>query len=200
MILTAIKAAYGKSSFATWYNAMQAFLAVKLISILLQGMKYTALMTSLLAQSDLTVQQVEDALKNEEAHTTGVAAAAAAAAMPPAAAPTSTYSHRSKKPRPTCAFCGRPGHVAKKCFKLEAASKKAKEEVSNDTSKSRSDGKANVADSTTPMGSAGAASVHSSSSPSSLPDAWNADTGATSHMTPHCRWFKSYAPYAGARH
>ena len=28
-ILKAIKAAYGKSSFATWYNAMQAFLAVK---------------------------------------------------------------------------------------------------------------------------------------------------------------------------
>ena len=179
-ILKAIKAAYGKSSFATRYNAMQAFLAVKqdssetvaafisrarealrflqstrppaaplasrsstsdpvyslddsdrelLISVLLQGTKYTALTTSLLAQSDLTVQQVEDALKNEEAHKTGVAAAAAAATTPTTAAPAATSSHRSKKPRPTCAFCGKPGHVAERCFKLEAASKKAKDEV-----------------------------------------------------------------------
>ena len=238
VILKAIKAAYGKSSFATQYNMMQAFLAVKqessemvaafisrtrkalhflqsthppaalvasrsstsdpiyslddsdhelLISVLLQGTKYTALTTSLLAQSDLTVQQVEDVLKNEEAHKTGVAAAAAAAATTPstAAAPASTSSHWSKKPKPICAFCGRPGHITERCFKLEAASKKAKEEVSNDSSKSQSDGKANVADSTTPMESAGAASVHLLSSPSSLPDAWNADTGATSHMTPH---------------
>jgi hypothetical protein len=185
-ILKAIKAAYGKSSFATRYNAMQAFLVVKqessetvaafisrarealrflqstrpppaplasrsstsdpvyslddsdrelLISVLLQGTKYTALTTSLLAQSDLTVQQVEDALKNEEAHKTGVAAAAAAAAATPttpAAAPASTSSRRSKKPKPICAFCGKPRHVAERCFKLEAASKKAKEEVSND--------------------------------------------------------------------
>ena len=42
-----------------------------LISVLLGGMKYSALMTSLLAQSELTVQQVEDALKNEEAHCLG---------------------------------------------------------------------------------------------------------------------------------
>jgi len=140
-----------------------------LISVLLQGTKYTALTTSLLAQSDLTVQQVEDALKNEEVHKTGVAAAAAAAATTPsAAAPASTSSHWSKKPKPICAFCGRPGHVAERCFKLEVASKKAKEEVSNDSSKSRSDGKANVADPTTPMEFAGAASVRLSSSPSCL--------------------------------
>ena len=43
-----------------------------LISVLLGGTKYSALMTSLLAQSKLTVQQVEDALKNEEAHYLGL--------------------------------------------------------------------------------------------------------------------------------
>ena len=51
-----------------------------LISVLLNGTKYSALMTSLLAQSELTVQQVEDALKNEEAHRLG---ASAAAVLPP---------------------------------------------------------------------------------------------------------------------
>ena len=148
-----------------------------LISVLLQGTKYTTLTTSLLAQSDLTVQQVEDVLKNEEAHKTGVAAAAM---MP--TAPTATSSCWSKKPRPTCAFCGKPGHIAERCFKLEVASKKAQDEVSNEA-KLRSDGKANEVDSMTPYGI-----CRSGKCPfivlSQLPDAWNADTGATSHMTP----------------
>ena len=191
-ILNAIKLAYGKSSFATRYNAMQAFLAVKqessesvpafishahealrflqstrppaaplasrpassdlvysledsdhelLISVLLQGTKYSALTTSLLAQSKLTVQQVEDALKNEEAHKTGIAAAAAAAvASTPAAAPASTSCH-SNKPKRVCTFCGRNGHVAEKCYKLEEASKKAKEDAGSNFGK----GKVNLA-------------------------------------------------------
>ena len=56
-------------------------------------------------------------------------------------------------------------------------------------------GKANAAQetSTLPTESAGVASIHNSSSPSSLPNAWNADTGATAHMTPHRAWFKSYS-------
>jgi hypothetical protein len=207
-ILNAIKLAYGKSSFTTRFNALEAFLAVKqessesvaafisrarealrflqstrppaaplasrpapsdpvysledadrelLISVLLRGTKYSALTTSLLAQSELTVQQVEDALKNEEAHKTGIAAAAAAvAAASPAAAPAST-SRRSNKPKRVCTFCGRNGHVAEKCYKLEDASKKAKEEAGSNFGK----GKANSAqDSNTTMESAGAASVH----------------------------------------
>ena len=152
---------------------------------------YLALTTSLLAQSELTVQQVGDALKNEEAHKTGIAAAAAvAAASTPAAAPAST-SHHSNKPKRVCTFCGRNGHIAEKCYKLEEASKKAKEDAGLNFGK----GKGNSAqDSNTPMESAGAASVHLSSTPSALPDSWNADTGATSHMTPRCNWFKSYGP------
>jgi hypothetical protein len=46
----------------------------------------------------------------------------------------------------------------------------------------------------TPTEFAGGASIRLSTSPSSLPDAWNADTGATSHMTPRREWFKSYTP------
>ena len=117
-------------------------------------------------------------------------AAAAAVASTPAAAPAST-SRRSNKPKRVCTFCGRNGHVAEKCYKLEEASKKAKEDTGSNFGK----GKANSAqDSNTPMESAGAASVRSSSTPSALPDSWNADTGATSHMTPRRDWFKSYGP------
>ena len=107
-----------------------------LISVLLQGTKYSALTTSLLAQSKLTVQQVEDALKNEEAHKTRIVAAAAAASTP--AAPAST-SRRSNKPKCICTFCGRNGH-AEKCYKLEEA-KKAKEDTGSNFGK----GKANSA-------------------------------------------------------
>ena len=45
--------------------------------------------------------------------------------------------------------------------------------------------KANAAqENQTPSESAGAASIRLSSSPSALPNTWNADTGATAHMTP----------------
>lgn len=49
-----------------------------------------------------------------------------------------------------------------------------------------------------PQELAGNASLRppSSSSTSSSADVhWNADTGATSHMTPHCHWFQDYKPY-----
>src|SRR3984885_1119047 len=76
-----------------------------LISVLLQGTKYTALTTSLLAQSDLAVQEVEGALKNEHAHKTGVAAPAAAAVPPPAAsaAPPSSASSTFCTAKSDCA-------------------------------------------------------------------------------------------------
>jgi len=142
------------------------------------------------------VQQVEDALKNEEAHRVGVAAAAAAAAAsslaPNTAAPVAFA---------VCTFCGKNGHTVERCFKFEDASKRAKEEVTKDTSynsknrRPKRKGRANAAqEKETPMESAGAASVRLSPSPSSLPNAWNADTGATSHMTPRREWFKSYGP------
>src|SRR3984885_11742726 len=98
------------------------------------------------------------------------------------------------------AFCGRPGHTVERCFKFAEPSKKAKEEGQQSASnpknrRSNRRGKANATqDTPTPTESAGAASIRLSSSPSSLPDAWNADTGATSHMTPRREWFKSYTP------
>ena len=42
---------------------------------------------------------------------------------------------------------------------------------------------------------AGSASVMHAGDPSLLEiNRWNADTGATSHMTPHLHWFHSYTP------
>ena len=152
------------------------------------GTKYSALTTSLLAQSELTVQQVEDALKNEEAHRLGAAAAASSSGSG-IAAPASVSS--------VCTFCAKPGHTVECCFKYQDYSKRAKEEVkeSSENSKRKKKnrpGKTNAAQE--PTESAGAASVRPVASLSTLPDSWNADTGATTHMTPHREWFKSYGP------
>ena len=77
-----------------------------LIAVLLCGTKYTALTTSLLTQPEPSIQQVEDALKNEEAHCLGVGAVSNLAA--PAV-------------RSTCAFCGHSGHTVELCFKFQDA-------------------------------------------------------------------------------
>ena len=178
--------------------SLQEFDCELLVSVLLQGTHYSALTTSLLAQSELTVQQVEDALKNEEAHRVGAAAAAAAAAAiagSPLAPQVTTPASGL-----VCAFCGKSGHAVERCFKFAESSKKAKEEVQQVTSNPRNQrpnhkGKASAAqEASTPVESAGVASIQVSSPPSSLPDAWNADTGATSHMTPHREWFHTYSP------
>ena len=126
-------------------------------------MKYTALTTSLLTQPELSIQQVEDALKNEEVHCLGIAAAAAAAVSSPVsnlAAP-ATGS--------ICAFCGHSGHTGEQCFKFRDTSKAAKEQVQQQESSGGSKkqwkkkGKANVAQephaSSTPTESAGVASL-----------------------------------------
>ena len=134
-----------------------------LISVLLQGTCYTALTTSLLAQSELTVQQVEDALKNEEAHHVGAAASLALSSGSQTAAPVSGLS---------CTFCGRARHSVECCFKFEDYSKMAKEVVIKEASSGSKKcpchkGKANAAqEALTPTESAGAASIHNSSSPS----------------------------------
>ena len=146
-----------------------------LISVLLHGTKYSALTTSLLAQSELTVQQVEDALKNEEAHRLGVAAAAAASAA-------STVSNSAAPASLVCAFCYMNGHTVERCFKFEEYSKKAREEVKANSNNSNSrkrrprrdnkdnKGKANAAqENQTPTESAGAASIRPPTSSSLTP-------------------------------
>ncbi|KAF8290868.1 hypothetical protein DL93DRAFT_2092026 [Clavulina sp. PMI_390] len=116
---------------STGYGLAEADMEL-LISVLLNGTTFTALTSSLLAQSDLTVQKVEDALKNEEAHRLGTAAAAAIAS-PASAAPAILSS--------SCSFCGRTGHVLEQCFKYKDAMQKAQAEVKENSKRKRGKGK-----------------------------------------------------------
>ena len=106
-----------------------------LMSVLLNGSHYSTLTTSLLAQRELTVQQVEDALKNEEAHQVGAAAAAAVTASSPG-----SHTAAPATPGHPCHFCGKGGHPVERCFKYEEYSKRAKEDIAKDANLARNGG------------------------------------------------------------
>jgi len=82
--------------------------------------------------------------------------------------------------------------VLENCFKFKEASQEAQNKTK---AKKHGKGKAYATKEADPQPteSAGAASTHSSLS-SPVSDLWNADTGATSHMTPRHEWFKDYRP------
>ena len=93
-----------------------------------------------------------------------------------------------------CTFCGLSGHLAGSCYRLHNASQQAREEVKERQVKTR--GKPQPQDAEF----AGHASSPDYTNPHSplIPDAgvdWNADTGATCHMTPHRHWFNTYKPH-----
>ena len=100
-----------------------------------------------------------------------------------------------------CKFCDKPGHCQCKCYSLQRAKKYYK----LNKGKNRKGEKAQAA-TASPTGSqeivehAGNASLRSTPSDPFLPlvlDAdhdWNADLGATSHMTPHHHWLCNYTP------
>ena len=153
------------------------------LSALLRGTPYTTLTTSLLAQDTLTVSKVEDALKNEEHHQKSAGTVTAASA-----------STQGASGELFCEFCELKGsHVQKDCWKY----KEAKSSLPTKEPRrfgGRRKGRANAVQDGEHIESAGAVSSLLSSPHSPLSDLWNADTGATLHMTPRREWFKDYKP------
>ncbi|OSX60780.1 hypothetical protein POSPLADRAFT_1057709 [Postia placenta MAD-698-R-SB12] len=101
-----------------------------------------------------------------------------------------------------CDFCGASGHSQPQCYSFQKAQKQAKERRTT-----RGKGKAATAQekpaepAQESAANASALSSHSlePSSPSTplqldADFTWNADTGATSHMTPHRHWLRNYKP------
>jgi hypothetical protein len=102
--------------------------------------------------------------------------------------PSSSHQKKAKpqastKPRPTCDFCSKLGHIEEKCFLKERLQGKLQVQ-GNSASASAS--------SSAPTSSASGLL----SSPLDTPayTLWNADTGASSHMTPHRHWLRNYKP------
>jgi len=91
----------------------------------------------------------------------------------------------------TCASCGSSGHSQDVCRQYTCA----KDQVGTNRNNRKKD-KANAAQTPeTPSEFAGNASAPSTS-PSPIPPNfdWLAETGATSHMTPHRHWVRNYLP------
>jgi hypothetical protein len=166
--------------------------------------EYNNFASSLLLLDSLEIQKLKSAFHNEESQRLARSVSTSTSlAFQSAAASSSNLS---------CTFCNGTSHSEKDCFKKKKASEVAKKELSEWKAQKKGKPKQKKQDAqeaSTPIVEqgnsakiefAGHASTlqtsHSSnwhkSHSSSL---WNTDTGATSHMTPHQHWFKSYSPH-----
>jgi hypothetical protein len=100
----------------------------------------------------------------------------------------------------SCTFCGFTGHSQDVCRQYARAKDqflknrtKGKNKSTNNTNNtSQPQDTASVSQVTEFAGNASALSTSSSPTPPNLE--WLADTGATSHMTPHRHWVRNYSP------
>ena len=154
---------------------------------------YSAFVSSLLLKDDLDKAAVQNAFvrednqhqcRQEESSSIGTAMA------------TSTT---------TCDFCGGKDHTLPADCKSYARAKenlvkyrnKRKEKKANNTSQAQQTPAQATSSASQATEFAGNASDPSASSSSTPPNFdWLADTGATSHMTPHRHWVRNYSPFA----
>jgi hypothetical protein len=130
---------------------------------------FSTVVNTLAVMDKFSKTEVIQSLRNLESTTRHSSSSVLVANTPPS-------SHQKKaKPRPTCDFCNKLGHTEDKCFLKE-----------------RLQGKLQV------QGNSASASSASGllSSPLDTPayTLWNADTGASSHMTPHRHWLRNFKP------
>jgi transposase InsO family protein len=113
-------------------------------------------------------------------------------------------AHPSKSTK-SCTFCNLPNHTFDVCWRYKEAKNLAEQQIKDrrkgkqggdkKSNISKPDTEANIVELTEnasalifgPTSSTSALLVKTSSD-------WTADTGASSHMTPHRHWFKSYQP------
>ena len=163
--------------------------------------EYSSFISSLMLIDNLDRGTVHEAFRNEQLNRerrlgtqTDGASSTALAAKPstPAA-------------NPACDFCGYRNHTLSQCRKYSAAKVEARKPkhlrgehtVSNTVSGPAPSPKNVAAAKAAPETEfAGNASPLPSPHTAPLPSTylWNADTGATSHMTPHRHWLRDYTP------
>ena len=112
----------------------------------------------------------------------------------------------------SCEFCSLPGHSQSSCHRyksMQAQASQAAQQKAQERGKNRSKGAKGFQNAAAAQDSsvaasmatefAGKASLRSNPTPSSpqlvTDTLWTADTGATSHMTPHRHWLRDYTPH-----
>jgi transposase InsO family protein len=96
-----------------------------------------------------------------------------------------------------CIVCNRGNHPLEKCYNvIKAKELRAERQKSNNKDQRACRAAGTPATAPAVVEAALAASLRSSTPSGPLADAhWIADTGATSHMTPHRSWFVQYKPF-----
>ncbi|TFY53988.1 hypothetical protein EVG20_g9887 [Dentipellis fragilis] len=160
--------------------------------------EYSTFTSSLLLLDKLDRTSLQDAFRNEEINRLRRGGELGPSALK-AAAPASAAAAKAP-PRPKsnlkCDYCKRSGHTTEQCYK-KAFDSLHPSQKANAVVPAAASGSSSSAP--VPTEFAGSASLRSSSSPSlndpPADESWNADTGATSHMTSHRHWFHSYSPF-----
>jgi transposase InsO family protein len=160
---------------------------------------YGKFVSALMRQKDLKRADVEAAFQVKQVERTAHhSPLVSSAALCTFGKPSSPRGDLNK-----CPFCSIEGHVQDDCYKYKSACTDAHKLVNErkvDTCDggNKRRGKANCAkvEEEEVVEKAQRAQVRLAAAPSSSADAyWIADTGATSHMTPHQSWFTSYRPH-----
>jgi hypothetical protein len=160
---------------------------------------YGEFVSALMRQKDLKCADVEAAFQVEQVErTTHHGPLVGSAALRTFGKPSSPRSDSDE-----CPFCTIKGHAQEDCYKYKSARNNAIKLVNEHKADKCSGGdkrkgKANRAkvENEEVVEKAQRAQVRLAASPSSSADThWIADTGATSHMTPHQSWFTSYCPH-----
>jgi len=153
--------------------------------------EYKSLSQSLMLLDDLNKTKIREAFLAEETNSKRRGEQNIAGTSDIALSTSSTSKYDQE-----CDFCGVKGHTSSECRRLVNARAYArrprtwKKQTANTAN--------NETEQSSVVESAGnASSYHISSSPLQI-DAnfdWNADSGATSHMTPHSHWIRNYTPF-----
>ena len=176
--------------------------------------EYSQFRSMLLMRKEITLQDLQDACRVEQDNRKPSAASANFVKASSSSKPTPSASKYQGDP---CTFCNMKNHSEATCFRKRDAAEAAKKDVKENGGRKRNKGKqkANEASTAAPATPTGSPSTQASSSTSqsansaesalqasphpltaatSISD-WNADTGATSHMTPNLHWFSTYTPH-----
>jgi hypothetical protein len=158
--------------------------------------QYAEFVNGLMRTPSLTLATVQALFQTEQAEAQFVASA-------PRMSPKALATVADTK-KPICLFCGIANHTQERCFKFLDAQKQAKASVADRKQRNKpnnvrkaSDNSANASSSLNGQAAAAySASLCLASLLHTKADMfWIADTGATSHMSPHRKWFIEYCPY-----
>jgi hypothetical protein len=115
---------------------------------------------------------------------------------------TSTLAASSSTPTSSTSsqylFCGMKWHIEAECHKYLKYKQEAQEAVRSNRSKPKGHKAKQAEQQTTPVFAGNASTVSTFDLSTLQSDAdfhWLTDTGATSHMTPHCAWMHNYTPH-----